>query len=482
MRFGHRIQGKIDAYDDKGRGVFELQGEDGEKTGRGVAAIPFTAVGDEITAIFMSRDRGVKLCKLETIVAPSADRIVAPCPHAGVCGGCLWQHLNYDAQLAAKREMINRAFAETGHDERVAEVTPCPQTFHYRNRMDYAVGWNSEIGLKEYGSWSRYVDVKTCLLLNDGAGDILQQVREWMAESDLQPWDAKFYSGDIRYVVVREGKQTGQRLIVIVVKDATRVADAYRESLAIRLSPFCTSLLIGEQNLTTDISLAQKFETLIGEPWLEEVANDIRYRIHPNSFFQTNTRMAEELQTCVADFISSAVVSTGAQRSGETSGDFSTSLRPARNDNPVVLDLYCGLGFFGIHLAKNLRDIRVHGFEIDEPAIELAKFNAEANGVADRCQFFAGKAEDLSWKNIKADAVILDPPRAGLHPKVLKTVLEMKPPHLIYVSCNFHRLVEELKQLKTAYRVEEIRAFDLFPHTPHVEVVAKLTLRPPEQS
>jgi tRNA/tmRNA/rRNA uracil-C5-methylase (TrmA/RlmC/RlmD family) len=300
-----------------------------------------------------------------------------------------------------------------------------------------------------------------------------------MAESDLQPWDAKFYSGDIRYVVVREGKNTDQRLIVIVVKDATRVTKIHRESLVSRLSPLCTSLLIGEQNMTTDISLAQTFDALKGEPWLEEEANGVCYRIHPNSFFQTNTRMAEELQKCVAGFIRKSVVLNEGRPTAEAKDLHkgpSAALRSAQDDRKMnILDLYCGLGFFGIYLAKNFPEIRVHGFEIDEPAIELAKFNANANGVADRCGFFAGKAEDLSWKDAKADTVILDPPRSGLHPKVLKTVLEMKPPTIVYVSCNYHRLVEELKQLKTAYRVEEIRAFDLFPHTPHVEVVVRLS-------
>ena len=472
MRFGHRIQGKIEAYDDKGRGILELRGTDGSQLGAGTAAIPFTAVGDEVTAIFMSRDRGVKLCKLETVVVPSPDRTSAPCPHAGLCGGCLWQHLKYDAQLAAKLKMINDAFKQAGHDERVGSILPCPQLFGYRNRMDFCVGWNSEIGLKEYGTWSRYVDLSTCLLLDAGAGDVLQHVREWMAESDLQPWDAKFYSGDIRYVILREGKNTKQRLIVIVVKDATRVTAAHRSSLAARLSPLCTSLLIGEQSLTTDISLAQKFETLKGEPWLEEVVNGIRYRIHPNSFFQTNTLMAKELQKCVADFVVKSVV---LDEDRQTAGV--KDLYKGQDDKKItILDLYCGLGFFGLHLAKNLPDVRVQGFEIDEPAIELAKFNAAANGVADRCKFFASKAEDLPWKNIRADAVILDPPRSGLHPKVLKTVLEMKPPSIVYVSCNYHRLVEELKELKTAYRVESVKAFDLFPHTPHVEVVAKFVL------
>ncbi|MFA5185685.1 MAG: 23S rRNA (uracil(1939)-C(5))-methyltransferase RlmD [Patescibacteria group bacterium] len=449
MRFGHRVQGTIEAYDDKGRGIFELRGTDGSTLGAGTAAIPFAAKGDEITAVFTQRDHGTKICKLESIEKPGPDRVTAPCPHAGICGGCLWQHLKYEAQLGLKRDAINAAFEKAGHEERVATVAPSPVQFHYRNRMDYAVGWNGEIGLKEYGTWSKYVDVKTCLLLDDGAGEILQHVRDWMKECDLQPWDAKYFTGDIRYVVVREGKNTKHRLIVIVVHDATRVSADHRQTLVARLSPFCTSLLIGEQNLQTDISLAQKFETLIGEPWLEEIANDIRYRIHPNSFFQTNSLMAAELQKAVETNI---------------------------GKSKTILDLYCGLGFFGIYLAKQNPDVRIHGFELDEPAIELAKFNAEKNDVDDRCEFTAGKAEDLSWKEVPADAVILDPPRSGLHPKVLKTVIEMKPQTIVYVSCNYHRLVEELKQFKSIYRVESVKAFDLFPNTPHVEVVARLIL------
>ncbi len=481
MRFGHRVQGTIEAYDDKGRGIFELCGTDGSTLGAGTAAIPFAAKGDEIIAVFTQRDHGTKICKLESIEKPGPDRVTAPCPHAGICGGCLWQHLKYEAQLGLKRDAINAAFEKAGHDERVESVAPSPVQFHYRNRMDYAVGWNGEIGLKEYGTWSKYVDVKTCLLLDDGAGEILQHVRDWMKECDLQPWDAKYFTGDIRYVVIREGKNTKQRLIVIVVHDATRVSADHRQTLVARLSPFCTSLLIGEQNLQTDISLAQKFETLIGEPWLEEIANEIRYRIHPNSFFQTNSLMAAELQKCVREFLKPNVISSGVERSSEWNEPLdsgSNSKIPRRSDFPRndILDLYCGLGFFGIYLAKQNPDIRVHGFELDEPAIELAKFNAEKNDVDDRCEFTAGKAEDLSWKEIPADAIILDPPRSGLHPKVLKTVIEMKPQTIVYVSCNYHRLVEELKQFKSIYRVESVKAFDLFPNTPHVEVVARLIL------
>ncbi|MFH1621264.1 MAG: 23S rRNA (uracil(1939)-C(5))-methyltransferase RlmD [Patescibacteria group bacterium] len=449
MKFGHRIKGTITGYDEKGRGFFYLPTEDGKTTNTFVA--PFSAQGDEIVGSFIKRDHGVKILKIEELVKPSQDRTTAPCPHAGVCGGCPWQHLNYEAQLDIKRNKINDAFQAAGHDEKIDQIIPAKKKFHYRNRMDFAVGWNGEIGLKEYSSWNRYVDLTTCLLLNDGVGEILQHVHAWMRESDLQPWDAKFYTGDIRYVVIREGKNTKQRMISIIAKDLSRLTPVHRSSLIAHLSPFCTTLLIGEQSLNTDISLAQKFECLKGEPFLEEIVNDVRYKISPNSFFQTNSAMAAELQKTVDEFI-------------RANGSHSYN----------VLDLYCGLGFFGIYLAKQHPDFRVAGFEIDAQAIELAKQNALCGGVSDRTEFTSGPAEDLSWKNIEADIVILDPPRSGLHPRVLKTLLEKKPETIIYVSCNFRRLVEELKILKTVYRIEKLRALDLFPQTPHVEVIAYL--------
>lgn len=461
MKFGHRITGTVNEYDAKGRGTFKITTSADGTTSRVV--VPFTAIGDELFATFIHRDSGVKVARLESIQIPSPDRVETQCPHAGTCGGCLWQHLKYEAQLDIKRKMIQTAFTEAGHDQTIAPVVPCPSNkpfrSYYRNRMDYAVGWNSEIGLKEYGSWNRYIDVKTCFLLNEDAGIILQQVRDWMTAHDLQPWDAKFYHGDIRYVVIREGKRTKQRVIIVVVHDATRIQSAAREDLLKRLSPLCTSLLIGEQNLTTDISLAQKFESLKGESYFEEIANDVRYRIHPNSFFQTNTVMAEQLQRQVSHHV------------GVT---LEVTQRKAPADAFTVLDLYCGLGFFGIYLATQFPDIHVSGFEIDAEAIELAKHNAETNNVGNRCTFTSGPAEDLSWKDIDADVIVLDPPRSGLHPKVLKTVMEKKPETIIYVSCNFHRLVEELKTFKELYRIEDVQALDLFPHTPHVEVVVKM--------
>ncbi|MFH1077749.1 MAG: 23S rRNA (uracil(1939)-C(5))-methyltransferase RlmD [Patescibacteria group bacterium] len=442
MKFGDRVTGTIQGYDEKGRGAADT------------LSVPFTCRGDEIAATFMKRDKGRKILRLESVATSGPDRVPTPCPHAGSCGGCLWQHIAYDAQLREKRDRVNAAFAAAGYEERVGEVVPCGEPFHYRNRMDYAVGWQGTIGLKEYGSWNRYLDLSTCLLLDEETPAILDACRTLMHDLPLEPWDARDHHGQFRYVVIRRGKNTGQRMITLVVSDVGRIDAAARATILERLSPLCTSLLLGEQPKITDLSLVERVETLKGEPWIEEAVNGVRYRIAPNSFFQTNTDMAAKLQEMVLGH-----VADGPRHS--------------------VLDLYCGLGFFGIALAKRDPAIGVYGFEIDAEAIGLAASNAEANGVNDRCSFTSGPAEDLSWKDIAADTVILDPPRAGLHPRVLATVLEKRPAHIVYVSCNYRRLVEEMKDFKKHYRVESVAALDLFPHTPHVEVVAKLVRNVP---
>lgn len=434
MKFGDPIHGKITGLDHKGRGTFENY------------VIPFTAPGDDVEATFIKRDSGTRIGKLSKVVSPAPDRIDAPCPHAGVCGGCLWQHLSYEAQLRLKLEMLNRAFETAGHEERLSEVMPSVDTFYYRNRMDYVIGWKGELGLKEYGSWNRYIDLSTCLLLDKETPRILQLVRELMREFGLQPWDAKKYTGDLRYCVIRLGKNTNQRMISLVVHDLKRFDDAMRAKIVERFSPFATSLYLAENPEITDVSQGKTLELLHGEEYLKEEVNGIEYTIHPNSFFQTNTAMAAKLQEAVVKQVS----------------------------GKKVLDLYCGLGFLGIAIAK--QGIEVYGHELDAPAIELAKKNADANGVASHTRWGAGPTEALDWSAEKPDTVIVDPPRAGLHPKALKALVENAPPKIIYVSCNYHRLVDELKTLKSKYRVESLQALDLFPQTPHVEVIATLVL------
>jgi 23S rRNA (uracil-5-)-methyltransferase RumA len=452
MKYGHKIHLDIQGYDEKGRGFGEIDIVPGELRR---VIVPFTAQGDEAEAVFVKREYRVKIGKLDNLIQSGPDRIKAPCPHAGTCGGCLWQHLEYEAQLKEKERGIRDLFSSLDLEPAIRPIIPADQQLGYRNRMDFCVGWNSEIGLKEYGSWNRYVNINECLLLKPGIREILQFVRDWMKASDLQPWDAKFFTGDVRYVVVRDGQNTKQRMITLVVRDASRIDAPAKKKLVVGLKTFCTTLLIGEQPKNTDISLAESFEAIVGDPWIEEDVNGLRYRIHPNSFFQTNTSMAARLQQTVLDEI--------------------------RNSKFVIrnlLDLYCGIGFFGIAAAQTTKKLQVTGYELDEEAIKLASQNAEMNKVGDRCRFFSGKAEELTWKDVDAQCVILDPPRSGLHPRVIKTLLDdtvaLQPRSIVYVSCNYRRLKEELPLLMQKFEVTSIQPLDLFPQTPHVEVVVSL--------
>ncbi|MFA6503867.1 MAG: hypothetical protein WCT54_02875 [Patescibacteria group bacterium] len=470
MKFGHKINLESTSYDEKGRGVGQIPlnlpltretSDTAEPLVKGAGRkapwgprpstgdfrtiiVPFAAIGDELEATFVKRDYGVKICKLDKIVKAGPDRVDAVCQHAGTCGGCLWQHLSYDAQLAEKERGIHELFANLGLESALKPIIPADETLGYRNRMDYCIGWNGEIGLKEYGSWNKYVDVKECYLMqthlslrekspthrklrmqagvasdeaihgtaadchvvgllamtekasdsarnNNPTGRILQIIREFMSEFDLQPWDAKFHTGDMRHVVIRDGQNTKQRMIILVVKDASRITDKARKYLIDKLESHCTSLLIGELTVPTDISLAERFETLIGEPWLEENVNDITYRIHPNSFFQTNSAMAAKLQSTVLDALSTFLCHS--ERNAQTKGMkprnpcFDSTevlkgippLRSAavgmtdRGDDKVLLDLYCGLGFFGIAAAKSDKGLKVWGYELDEEAINLRR-------------------------------------------------------------------------------------------------------------
>ncbi len=444
MKFGDHIEGTIEDVDHKGRGVFTYHLPHDQKETRSVA-IPFAMPGDVVDATFSKRDQGTWIGKLAGIKSPSSNRVAAPCPHAGVCGGCLWQHMNYEAQLALKTQKINQAFTEAGHVERIDGVTPSVDTLNYRNRMDYVIGWQGELGLKEYGSWNRYLDLTTCLLLDEESPKILQYMRDWMKAFTLAPWDARTHTGLIRYCVMRLGRNTQERMVTVIVKEAKAISSEARVRLVELLSPLATSIYLGENPEITDVSLAKTLTLLHGNEFLREEVNGLVYLVHPNSFFQTNTRMAAALQDTVLKHLGGA-----------------------KN----ILDLYCGSGFFGIACAK--QGITVYGHELDAHAIELAKRNAELNQVEDHTTFVAGPTEDLSWNTLRPDAVIVDPPRSGLHPRALETLLKERPPVIVYVSCNYRRLMEELTQLKTVYRIEAIEALDLFPQTPHVELVVTL--------
>jgi 23S rRNA (uracil-5-)-methyltransferase RumA len=283
----------------------------------------------------------------------------------------------------------------------------------------------------------------------------VKRVKAWVRTTSHKPWDNRRHEGFLRYLVVREGKFSGERLATLVTAAG---ALENEKGLVEALDPLCTSIVHGVNAKITDVSVAETLRPLKGEALLREriplrrgsggEVGSVTYRIHPNAFFQTNSRMAAALLEEVA-----SMVKSGA--------------------HGKLLDLYCGGGFFSLGLAKDVESAL--GVELDAAAIEEAKRTAQENGIAN-VRYLADAAEKLAWEAEAPDVVIVDPPRSGLHPAVRRTLLEKKPARIVYVSCNFRTLATDLKDLLRAYRAEPAVAVDLFPHTPHIETVVHLSL------
>ncbi len=438
IRFGDKVSLKVTEVDKKGRGCGLV--------GQRRTCAYFTVPGEEIEGTAFARKQGVMMVTTDRVAAASPRRVEARCPHAGECGGCLWQQFDYGLQLELKRDLVNRALTAAGLGRPIEAVVPAPQQFYYRNRMDYCVGPQAQLGLKRPGRWNAHLDLSTCFLLSPQAVEVMNVFRKWMKDNAVAPWDGVRYSGYARYLVIREGKNTNERLATVVTSAGELPA---KDQLVEALSPLCTTIYHGVNPTITDLSLAPELELLHGAPELRESVGGRTFLIPPNSFFQTNTEMAGELLRTVRDFLSDR--------------------RPE-----VLLDLYCGVGFFGVSLAGEAG--RVVGVELDEPAILTARRNAELNG-AGNAEFIAAKAESLVWDKERPDAVIVDPPRSGLHPKVTATLLAKRPERIVYVSCNYESFARDWAELGKSYELARTGALDLFPHSPHVELVSLLRLK-----
>ena len=392
--------------------------------------IPFTAPGDIVEVKKWRKEKKKHVVYEYAILEPSSIRVKPECKHFGVCGGCLLQHIPYEEQLKFKEQKLSELL------EMNVEVLPSPKIYGYRNRIDVAITTRG-IGFRRRGTWWDVTDVKSCRIFGDKSEKALRSVRDLIEDLKLVPWDLKKSNGFLRYIVLREGKFTGEFMVNLVTSEGTLSKEVTE------YFDFATSLYWSVNNTKSDVSYGTP-RRVWGTEFIREKLDDVTYLIHPNSFFQTNSYQAVNLVKKVSDFV----------------------------EGEKVLDLYSGVGTFGIYLAR--RGFKVEGIEVNPFAVEMANTNARINEV--NAEFKVG--EDREVRDLGGyDTVIVDPPRAGLHPKLIKKLLKDSPETLVYVSCNPRTFSENLKKLKEGYAIEEIVALDMFPHTPHVEIVAKLDLK-----
>jgi 23S rRNA (uracil1939-C5)-methyltransferase len=417
-------------------------------------ALPGDVVRARVTKVKRSHAEAVAIA----VVEAGAPRVEAPCAHYPACGGCRFQDLAYEAQLDAKAQQVADALRRIGGFSQV-ELEPAEaarSVFHYRNKLEYSfttlTGGEVGLGFHRAGRWDEVLDVERCWLTTDLGNGIREAVKAWAREQRLPAYDQELQEGYLRHLVVREGRNAGQALVVLVtapgdLAGAETLVEAVTAFPEVRSVHWAVNDSPAEvTNLPTDL--------LWGEEAIEEELLGLRYRVRPNAFLQTNTEMCEVLYSVAREY------------AGLTG-------------NETVYDLYCGIGTIGLTLAREA--LTVWGIETSEESIACAVENAELNGLANAAFFAGDVARDLDELSDRAgppDVVVVDPPRAGLAGKAVRRVGELQAPRLVYVSCNPTTLAGNAKQLAAdfGYRLDRARPVDMFPHTPHVETVALFTL------
>ncbi|EKD32999.1 MAG: SAM-dependent methyltransferase [uncultured bacterium] len=366
------------------------------------------------------------------------------CPNKDRCGSCGWSHIPYKKQLEQKLSDINGSFKLHGIDQKVIEIFPSPKTEHYRNRMDFVIDFKGQFGLREKGKWWRVIDGNKCFIADEQIGELFDNISKWIATSGLDFFDRKSHSGFLRYAVVRASLH-GQTLINIVTSAPKDENLAYRAFAGLNSQAGPSTLIWTINNTVSDVSFGDEERVISGSGFIEEKISGFTYRISPQAFFQTNSHAAPFLLETVKQF----------------TGNLSEK---------TLLDLYCGTGFFSVPLAKQAK--KTYGLEMVETAIADAKINAGLNGS--NAEYSVAKVEQMNLAEYSADVVIVDPPRSGMHDDALSELMRAMPETIIYVSCNYKSIARELGIFKKAYDIDSIRAIDMFPHTPHVELVVKL--------
>jgi 23S rRNA (uracil1939-C5)-methyltransferase len=392
---------------------------------------------------------------IESVLTPSPDRVEAPCPYFGRCGGCRLQHLAYPAQLAFKTKQVHDTLTRLGGlpPFELRPIVPAPEPYGYRNKMEFTVAEPGPVlGLHAAERYDVVLDIERCLLQSETMNALLDEFRNQTRARGLSVWEPKSERGLLRFLTLREGRRTGQAMVNIVasapdVEALVPVAEGLRARV-----PATTSVLLNVNDKKASVAIGSEEHLLLGRDHITESLDGVAFQVSASSFFQTNTVQAERLFAIVAEAC-------------ELDG------------TDTVMDLYSGTGAISLLLARHAA--RVYGVEVSAAAVADAVRNAQANGI-ENCTFVAGEVRHvlpaLMREGVRASVVVADPPRAGFHPKALAALATLAPARIVYVSCNPSTLARDVGDLtRHGYRLEWVQPVDMFPQTPHIEAVARLS-------
>jgi 23S rRNA (uracil1939-C5)-methyltransferase len=439
----------------------DFPASDGEAEADGRKLLLPGAVPDEVVRVQVVGESGVaQIGEVIHLESSSPRRAEPQCPHFGPCGGCLFQHVDYGTQLELKERHLRRTLDEAGLPDAaiaIKPITASPDLYGFRNKMEFAFGekfGELALGLRERVTASRQtyrrtLPVAECPIFGPAVERVFPAVLDFARTNGLEGFEPATRKGHLRHLVLREGKRTGELLVILVTAELPEVDLAPLAGRLAAAAPGLRSFVHVTNSRGSDLVDFERISLVAGVPFIEERLAGLLFRIYPPSFFQTNTAGAELLYRRIGEM----VPATGESR---------------------VLGLYCGSGAIELSLAGSAG--KVTGVDSSPGNIANAVENALVNRI-ENVAFVPGTVESLlAGPHLEpADVVVVDPPRVGLTGKALRRVIALGVPAVVYVSCNPHSLARDLRGfIEAGYKVASLSPFDFFPHTPHLETLAVL--------
>lgn len=459
---------KIEAVAAEGKSLAHVDGT--------VVFVEFAVPGDIVNVKVTKKKKNYMEGFILEIVKPSEDRLQPFCEHFGICGGCRWQPLPYDMQLKAKQQQVWDQLVRIGHLEipDISPILPSDKTKYYRNKLEFTFSnkrwiYNNEdpdsltdeerlgLGFHVGKFFDKVLDIKHCSLQPEPSNEIRLFIREYAVTHKLEFYNIRENTGFLRNIIVRNNQVGDVMLTVCFAYDDQDKIVPMLDAIAAEFPQIKSLHYVINEKLNDSIS---DLDCILykGEDAIWETMGKLKFKIGPKSFYQTNSEQAYKLYSVAKEFA-------------------------ALTGNEVVYDLYTGTGTIAQFISDKAS--KVIGIEYVKEAIEDARINAEANGITN-CTFFDGDMKDILTADFirehgKPEVMIIDPPRAGMHPDVVKVIMEAAPERIVYVSCNPASQARDLAMMSPMYEITAVQPVDMFPHTMHVENVCALKLKDKEE-
>lgn len=459
---------KIEAVAAEGKSLAHVDGT--------VVFVEFAVPGDIVNVKVTKKKKNYMEGFILEIVKPSEDRLQPFCEHFGICGGCRWQPLPYDMQLKAKQQQVWDQLVRIGHLEipDISPILPSDKTKYYRNKLEFTFSnkrwiYNNEdpdsltdeerlgLGFHVGKFFDKVLDIKHCSLQPEPSNEIRLFIREYAISHNLEFYNIRENTGFLRNIIVRNNQVGDVMLTVCFAYDDQNKIVPMLDAIAAEFPQIKSLHYVINEKLNDSIS---DLDCILykGEDAIWETMGKLKFKIGPKSFYQTNSEQAYKLYSVAKEFA-------------------------ALTGNEVVYDLYTGTGTIAQFISDKAS--KVIGIEYVKEAIEDARINADANGITN-CTFFDGDMKDILTADFikehgKPEVMIIDPPRAGMHPDVVKVIMEAAPERIVYVSCNPASQARDLAMMSPMYEITAVQPVDMFPHTMHVENVCALKLKDKEE-